>query len=327
MTALETPLRRTRNRGAISILALLLAASQLLAQQLPANDQPASAVPNPVSPQQSVPQQPAPVPASSSPSTPTFTGPLQPPPSIAFDAGVLGKLNLDGMFSAIGLWQGNHIPSDEASHPAVNNGFLFLQKASGPVQFYIQAGAYNVVSLGAPFVNTGRQVTDLWGPIPVAYLKFSPTKTTSIQVGSLPTLMGAEYTFDPQNMNIQRGLLWNQENAINRGIQINQTLGKVTASFSWNDGFFSNRYSWLSGSVTYTNSPTAYPSRLWEIWARPHSRLWRHRFKTTAACTPWCTATPKANGSCSPICNTAMSQPTQKSTSPRGPQHLEKHCY
>jgi hypothetical protein len=56
-------------------------------------------------------------------------------------------------------------------------------------------------------------------------------------------------------MNIDRGLLWNQENAINRGIQVNQTLGKVSASFSWNDGFYSNRYTWLTGSLTYTSGP------------------------------------------------------------------------
>lgn len=191
----------------------------------------------------------------SAPSTPTFVGPLQPPPSIAFEAGSLGKLNFDGVASAIGFWQSNHIPGDNSAHPAINNGMLYLQKASGPVQFYVQAGAYNIASLGTPFIQTDRQVTDLWGPIPVAYLKFSPTKTTSIQVGSLPTLMGAEYTFDFQNMNVQRGLLWNQENAIDRGIQINQTLGKFMASFGWNDGFFSNRYSWLSGSLTYTNGP------------------------------------------------------------------------
>jgi hypothetical protein len=49
--------------------------------------------------------------------------------------------------------------------------------------------------------------------------------------------------------------LWNQENAINRGIQVNQTVGKFTASLSWNDGFYSNRYSWLSGSLTYANGP------------------------------------------------------------------------
>jgi hypothetical protein len=56
-------------------------------------------------------------------------------------------------------------------------------------------------------------------------------------------------------MNIERGLLWNQENAVNRGIQLNQTIGKFTASISWNDGYYSNRYSWLSGSLTYTRGP------------------------------------------------------------------------
>ncbi len=74
-------------------------------------------------------------------------------------------------------------------------------------------------------------------------------------IGVLPTLVGAEYTFSFQNMNIERGLLWNQENAITRGVQINQTMGKFTASFSWNDGYYSNRYSGLSGSLTYTKGP------------------------------------------------------------------------
>jgi hypothetical protein len=83
-----------------------------------------------------------------------------------------------------------------------------------------------------------------------------PGKSTNIMIGILPTLVGAEYTFSFQNMNIERGLLWNQENAITRGVQINQTIGKyLTASFSWNDGYYSNRYSGLSGSLTYTKGP------------------------------------------------------------------------
>ncbi len=34
-------------------------------------------------------------------------------------------------------------------------------------------------------------------------------------------------------------------------------MGKFTASLSWNDGFYSNRYTWLSGSLAYTNGPHA----------------------------------------------------------------------
>ena len=201
---------------------------------------------------------PAPSQNNSSPlSTPSITGPLQAAPPIALDAGPLGKLSLNGVLSGFGLVQGNHVAGDSTGQAALSNGQLFVQKADGWSQFYVQAGAYNILSLGLPFMSTGRQVDDLYGPVPVAYFKLVPTKNTSIEVGELPTLMGAEYTFDFENMNIERGLLWNQENAINRGIQINQTMGKFAASLSWNDGYYSNRYSWLSGSLTYTQGPHA----------------------------------------------------------------------
>jgi len=94
-----------------------------------------------------------------------------------------------------------------------------------------------------------------FGPVPVGFVKLQAGKNTSFLVGALPTLIGAEYTFTFENMNVERGLLWNQENAVNRGVQINQTMGKFTASFSWNDGFYSNRYTWLSGLLSYTNGP------------------------------------------------------------------------
>jgi hypothetical protein len=187
--------------------------------------------------------------------TPSVTGPLQATPPIVFDGGPLGKLNLDGVVSGIGLWQGNHIAGDDPTQAALSNGQVFIQKTTSWWQFYVQAGAYNILALGTSFLSTEKAVTDLYGPVPVAYLKLIPGQNTSILVGALPTLMGAEYTFSFENMNVTRGLLWNQENAINRGIQVNQTLGKFTASLSWNDGYYSNRYSWLSGSLAYTNGP------------------------------------------------------------------------
>ena len=73
----------------------------------------------------------------------------------------------------------------------------------------------------------------------------------NVEIGQLPTLIGDEYTFTFQNMNIERGLLWNQEPAISRGIQLNDTYKKLTLSFSWNDGFYSDRYTSLSGLLAY----------------------------------------------------------------------------
>ena len=190
--------------------------------------------------------------------TPAITGPLQAAPPNTFEGGPFGTLNVNGIISGMGLWQGNHVPGDNTGQAALSNGQIFLQKTTSWWQFYVQAGAYNILSLGTPFLSTEKAITDLYGPVPVAYAKLVPAKNTSILIGALPTLMGAEYTFDFQNMNIERGLLWNQENAVNRGIQVNQTFGKFTASLSWNDGYYSNRYSWLSGSLTYTNGPHSF---------------------------------------------------------------------
>ena len=190
--------------------------------------------------------------------TPAITGPLQAAPPIVVNAGPLGKLDLNGVVSGIGLWQDNHFAGDNAGQAALSNGQVFIQKMSGWWQFYVQVGAYNVLALGTPFLPTDKAITDLYGPVPVAFVKLVPGKNTSILVGALPTLMGAEYTFDFENMNVERGLLWNQENAVNRGIQLNHIMGKFTASISWNDGYYSNRYSWLSGSLTYANGPHSF---------------------------------------------------------------------
>jgi hypothetical protein len=69
--------------------------------------------------------------------------------------------------------------------------------------------------------------------------------------GKLPTLVGADTTFTFQDMNVQRGLLWNQENAVNRGVQVNYAQGPLTLSASANDGFYSNRYGWVSFLASY----------------------------------------------------------------------------
>src|SRR6185312_8773192 len=190
-------------------------------------------------------------------STPAVTGPLQSLPPAIFDAGPLGKLAVTGVLSGMGLWQSNPVPGDAPTQAALTNGQVFLQKTDGWFQFYVQAGAYDIPDLGASFLDTNKTLSDFWGPVPVAYLKFVPGKNTSIYVGALPTLIGAEYTFSFENMNLARGLLWNQENAVNRGIQVTQAFGKFAASLSWNDGFYSNRYSWLTGSLTYANGPHA----------------------------------------------------------------------
>ena len=119
------------------------------------------------------------------------------------------------------------------------------------IQYYLQVGGYSIPALGAPYINLSKAVNQLYGPLPVAYLKIAPTDSLSIEAGNLPTLIGTEYTFTFENMNIERGLLWNQENAINRGVQLNE-YGPLAASVSWNNGFYSHSYTWVTGLLAWT---------------------------------------------------------------------------
>ena len=201
-----------------------------------------------------IPEAVRPVGAQSLP-TPAMTGPLQTASPHLFDAGLFGKLDVTGIVSGMAILQGNHVPGDDTTQGDLSNGQVFIQKTSGWWQFYLQAGAYNLPALAVPYLPTSDTLSDFYGPLPVGYLKLAPAKNFSILIGKLPTVMGAEYTFTFENMNVERGLLWNQENAVNRGIQVNETLGRFTASLSWNDGYYSNRYTWLSGSLTYANGP------------------------------------------------------------------------
>ena len=182
---------------------------------------------------------------------PAMSGPLETAaPAHTFDAGPFGQLDVTGVLSGMVLSQGNWISGDKATNWDLSNGQVFIQKTTGWWQFYLQAGAYNLPDLGVPFLSTGHTTNDFYGPFPQGYLKLVKGNF-SVEVGALPTLMGAEYTFDFENMNIERGLLWNQENAVNKGIQINDSIGKLSASVSWNDGFYSNRYTWVTGLVSY----------------------------------------------------------------------------
>jgi hypothetical protein len=194
---------------------------------------------------------PAAAPAAPAPlPTPSMSGPLATAIPHEIAAGPFGKLEVTGILSGMGWTEGDHIAGDPSSHWDVSNAQIFIQKTTGWWQFYLQGGAYNLPALGTPFLSTGNTTANIYGPFPQGFLKLVKGNF-NVEIGALPTLIGAEYTFTFENMNIERGLLWNQENAVNRGIQLNYSHKKLTTAFSWNDGFYSNRYTWLSGSVAW----------------------------------------------------------------------------
>jgi hypothetical protein len=129
---------------------------------------------------------------------------------------------------------------------------VFIQKPEGKFQFFAQAGAYSLPAISTTYIRSSDAANAFYGTMPTAFVKYAPDDSFSILAGKLPTLFGAEYTFSFENMHVERGLLWNQENAINRGVQGNYSAGPLALSLSLNDGFYSDQYTWITGAATYT---------------------------------------------------------------------------
>jgi hypothetical protein len=172
-----------------------------------------------------------------------------------FDAGPLGKLTVDGVITGIGFYQS---PSQFTTGHGLNNVFdvsnaqVIINKSDGPIQFYMQAGAYSFPTVGVPYTKSFTQVSGGFGVVPQGFIKFVPNSTLSVEVGALPTLIGSELAFTFQNMNIQRGLLWNTEPLVSKGIQGNVTLGSWSGSLAITDGYYTGTYTNVSGLLSYT---------------------------------------------------------------------------
>ncbi|HVE02534.1 MAG TPA: outer membrane beta-barrel protein [Rhizomicrobium sp.] len=195
--------------------------------------------------------------------TPPLAGPLSANPnpfSIDLpdwlgDAG--GKVYVGGAVSGLAFWQSSpiHINSgDNASFVDVSNAQVFVQKTDGWLQFYAQFGAYSFPTVGVGYLKATSTEPATFGYVPEAYVKLQGEgdwSAFSLEGGKLPTLIGDEYGFTFQNMNIERGLLWNVEPIVSTGVQANYSNGPLTISVSWNDGTYAKTWNWISGLVSY----------------------------------------------------------------------------
>ena len=86
---------------------------------------------------------PAPAPLS----TFVLTGPLQWLPPATFDAGPFGKLSVNGIVTGFSQFQNNPVPGDDSAQATLSNGEIFIQKADGNLQWFVQAGVYTMPTL------------------------------------------------------------------------------------------------------------------------------------------------------------------------------------
>ncbi|WP_238323834.1 outer membrane beta-barrel protein [Acidithiobacillus caldus] len=176
------------------------------------------------------------------------------------NAGPLGEVSVGGLLSVNGRAQSNRY---DASGPAgkyfsadVTDGLVTVAKTHGLLQFYLEAGAYNFYGIGQPASSTGTTISNTFGPLPIAYVQITPDKNFNIQIGKLAAITGITPLTDliTSSYNIQFGLDGWQQQTISRGIQMNYSRGPFSASVAWTDGYYSKRFNWVVGQLTYAPS-------------------------------------------------------------------------
>jgi hypothetical protein len=204
---------------------------------------------------------PAPAPAPTPPPYPAMSASLAGNSTpITLDLGILGsKVTVGGVLSGYAQTQTNPVfnfstgKKDQSSSVDLSNAQIFINKSDGFVQYFIQAGTYSLPALGPfPYTPSAKQPGLTYGNLSQGFLKLVPNSNFSIEVGALPTLVGDEYTFSFENLNVTRGLLWGYEPAVSRGVQANLTEGPFALSVAWTDGFYSGKYNSISGLATWT---------------------------------------------------------------------------
>jgi hypothetical protein len=172
-------------------------------------------------------------------------------PPIQFDVPQFGSIDFRTVISGIGMAQTNPTNGDYNSLVDISNAQIILRKDSGFLQFYIQSGYYSTPSLGTSYQRAAIQTKDSFGLIPLASLSIAPSQNWVFTAGKINSFGGYENTFSFQNINIDRGLLWNQTSNVSKGFQVSYKENALSSAITLNDGFYSNQLSWMGASLNY----------------------------------------------------------------------------
>jgi hypothetical protein len=189
----------------------------------------------------------------------------------SFNIAQIENIQFHAVATGIGMAQTNPALGDFNSLVDISNAQLILQKNSGLMQFYIQAGYYSTPSLGTTYQRASQQTMDSFGLVPLANISFAPTNQWLLTAGKINSFGGNENTFTYQNNNIDRGLLWNQTSNVSRGFQASYKQGALSSSVTLNDGFYSNQLSWMGASAKYQIDEKNSTSFIWAGSIKPNT--------------------------------------------------------
>jgi hypothetical protein len=137
--------------------------------------------------------------------------------------------------------------SDALLNFNVNAGKLHSNATVGTYSFPVVGFAF------APDNAAGANVM-LYSPLPIAALTYQFDSHLSLVTGKFGSLLGQESPFTYQNLNIQRGIGWNMEPAISRGVQVGYTNGPWSATLRDDDAYYSGSGRAFEGLIGWSPS-------------------------------------------------------------------------
>ncbi len=190
---------------------------------------------------------------------PAFAVAVEQPSPFSFDAGPLGQLEISGGADGYGYAltgagsdtdKGLLGTSTSAGFEFLN-GLVKLEKPDGLIQFTIEAGGVNSLTLGTrPKTVTAQKWST--GPFRAAYITAAPTSDLTISAGQIGSLEGYELGIDWRNFNMTTTSLWDVENAQSVGVTATYTHGPFAGSIAFSDGFDTNVWNYLQLLASYS---------------------------------------------------------------------------
>jgi hypothetical protein len=184
---------------------------------------------------------------------------VEQPSPVSFEAGPLGKLEISGgadafAYALTGAGSDTNkglLGTSTSTGLEFLNGLVKLEKPDGVIQFTLEAGGVNSLTLGTkPKGPTAQKWST--GPFRTAYITVAPTPNLTISAGQIGSLEGYESGIDWRNFNMMTTSLWEVENAQSVGVTATYTSGRFAGSIAFSDGFDTNTWNYLQLLASYS---------------------------------------------------------------------------
>lgn len=147
---------------------------------------------------------------------------------------------------------------DRLSRTDVTNALVTPTFNSGYFHATATLGFYDLPTLGCalnPTTQSGANMT-LFSAMPLYNVSYAPNSHVSFYAGKLLTQLGQEAMFTYQNFNVQRGLGWEMEPLVSRGVRGVYANGPWSVALEGNDGYYGGTSRAFEGSIEFAPTGT-----------------------------------------------------------------------